>query len=71
MASVHAESADLAFIALAQLMKRADAGRGMSMREGIELAQSSVDVVVQCSRARHRRFVSEIWYDPGAKRRGA
>jgi len=71
IASVHADSADLAFIALAQLMKRADAGRGMSTREGIELAQSSVDVVVQCSRVRHRRFVSEIWYDPGAKRRGA
>jgi type IV secretion system protein VirB11 len=68
--SVHADSAELAFVALAQLMKRSEAGRGMSTREGVELAQLSVDVVVQCSRLRQRRFVSEIWYDPRTKRRG-
>ena len=68
--SVHADTADMAFVALAQLMKRSEAGKGMSTREGVELAQLSVDVVVQCSRIRQRRFVSEIWYDPSAKRRG-
>ncbi len=68
--SVHADSAEMAFVALAQLMKRSDAGKGMSTREGVELAQLSVDVVVQCCRSRQRRFVSEIWYDPSAKRRG-
>ena len=68
--SVHADSAELAFVALAQLLKRSDAGRGMSTREGVELARFSIDVVVQCSRLRQRRFVSEIWYDPSAKRRG-
>ena len=67
--SVHADSAELAFVALAQLMKRSDAGRGMTTREGIELAQLSVDVVVQCSRDRQRRHVSEVWYDPHARRR--
>jgi type IV secretion system protein VirB11 len=66
---VHADSADRAFMALAQLVKRSNAGRGTSTREGIELAQASVDIVVQCSRTRQRRFVSEIWYDPGARRR--
>ena len=60
----------MAFIALAQLMKRSDAGRGMSTRDGVELAQLSIDVVVQCARDRQRRFVREIWYDPGAKQRG-
>jgi type IV secretion system protein VirB11 len=69
IASVQADSADHAFLALAQLMKRSDAGRGMTTRDGVELAQSSVDLVVQCTRTRQRRFVSEIWYDPGAKRR--
>ena len=68
--SVHADTAEMAFVALAQLMKRSEAGKGMSTREGVELAQLSVDVVVQCSRLRQRRFVSEIWYDPSAKRRG-
>jgi type IV secretion system protein VirB11 len=68
--SVHADSAELAFVALAQLLKRSDAGRGMSTREGVELARFSIDVVVQCSRLRQRRFVSEVWYDPSAKRRG-
>jgi type IV secretion system protein VirB11 len=69
IACVQAGRAELAFVALAQLMKRSDGGRGMTTREGVELAQSSIDVVVQCSRSRQHRGVSEIWYDPGAKRR--
>jgi type IV secretion system protein VirB11 len=68
--SVHADSAEMAFVALAQLMKRSGAGQGMSTREGVELAQLSVDVVVQCARERQRRIVLEIWYDPGTKLRG-
>ncbi|MGR4871135.1 P-type DNA transfer ATPase VirB11 [Variovorax sp. LARHSF232] len=72
--SVHANSAEMAFVALAQLMKRSQAGQGMSTREGVELAQMSVDVVVQCARDRSTtgspRVVREIWYDPGTKRRG-
>ena len=62
--SVHADSAQMAFVALAQLMKRSEAGQGMTTREGIELAQLSVDVVVQCARDRQRRVVREIWFDP-------
>ncbi|VTY37683.1 Type IV secretion system protein VirB11 [Xylophilus ampelinus] len=72
--SVHADSAEMAFVALAQLMKRSQAGQGMSTREGVELAQMSVDVVVQCARDRNStgspRIVREIWYDPGTKHRG-
>jgi type IV secretion system protein VirB11 len=71
--SVHADSAEMAFVALAQLMKRSQAGQGMSTREGVELAQMSVDIVVQCARdrqdGRQRRIVREIWYDPGTRRR--
>ncbi|MBT2320790.1 P-type DNA transfer ATPase VirB11 [Variovorax paradoxus] len=71
--SVHADSAEMAFVALAQLMKRSQAGQGMSTREGVELAQMSVDIVVQCARdrqdGRQRRIVREIWYDPGTKLR--
>jgi type IV secretion system protein VirB11 len=65
--SVHADSAAMAFVALAQLMRRSQAGQGMSTREGVELAQLSVDVVVQCARERQRRVVREIWHDPGAR----
>ncbi len=65
--SVHADSAEMAFVALSQLMKRSVAGQGMSTREGVELAQLSVDVVVQCARDRQRRIVREIWYDPATK----
>lgn len=68
--SVHADSAEMAFVALSQLMKRSQAGQGMSTREGVELAQLSVDVVVQCARERQRRIVREIWFDPGTKLRG-
>lgn len=72
--SVHADSAQMAFVALAQLMKRSQAGQGMSTREGVELAQMSVDIVVQCARDRQdglqRRIVREIWYDPDTKVRG-
>jgi type IV secretion system protein VirB11 len=70
IASVHADTAEMAFVALAQLMKRSDACRGISTREGVELAQLSIDIVVQCARSRQRRHVSEVWYDPTAKRRG-
>lgn len=68
--SVHADTAEGAFVALAQIMKRSEAGKGMSTREGVELAQLNVDVVVQCARIKQRRCVSEIWYDPSTKRRG-
>ena len=68
--SVHADNAQMAFVALAQLMKRSEAGQGMSTREGVELAQLSIDVVVQCARDCQRRMVTEIWHDPGTKLRG-
>lgn len=68
--SVHANSAEGAFVALAQLLKRSAAGHGMSTREGIELAQLHIDIVVQCARLQQRRSVSEIWYDPSTQRRG-
>lgn len=68
--SAHADSAEGAFITLANLMKRSAGGAGMSTREGVELAQLNIDVVVQCKQGKKRRFVSEIWYDPSAKRRG-
>lgn len=72
--SVHADSAEKAFVALAQLMKRSQAGRGMTTREGVELARMSVDIVVQCARDRTRaggpRIVREIWHDPASKLRG-
>ncbi|GAA4346113.1 P-type DNA transfer ATPase VirB11 [Variovorax defluvii] len=72
--SVHADSAEMAFVALAQLMKRSQAGQGMTTREGVELAQMSVDIVVQCARDRSTtgspRIVREIWYDPGTQLRG-
>ena len=71
--SVHADSAEMAFVALAQLMKRSQAGQGMTTREGVELAQMSVDIVVQCARDRSSagspRIVREIWYAPGTQLR--
>ena len=68
--SAHADSAEGAFVTLAQLMKHSAVGLGLSIREGIEMAQLHIDVVVQCHRDRQRRGVREVWYDPTAKRRG-
>lgn len=68
--SAHADSAEGAFVALANLLKRSAGGSGLTTREGIELAQLHLDVVVQCNRDRQHRHVSEIWYDPSARRRG-
>lgn len=65
--SVHADSAEMAFVALAQLLKRSDAGRGIGTREGIELARMSIDIVLQCARLRQHRFISEVWYAPHAR----
>jgi type IV secretion system protein VirB11 len=68
--SAHADSAEGAFLTLAQLMKHSAVGQGLATREGIELAQLHIDVVVQCHRERQHRRISEVWYDPTAKRRG-
>jgi type IV secretion system protein VirB11 len=65
--SVHAGSATAAFVEIAQKLRRSEACRGMSLREGVELAQMNVDVVVQCARSASRRHVSQIWYDPSTK----
>lgn len=64
--SVHANSAQGAFLSLGQLMQL---DVGCSLEQGVQLAQYSVDVVVQCSRAGTRRYVSEIWFDPTTKRK--
>ena len=53
--SAHADSAEGAFLTLAQLMKHSAVGQGLATREGIELAQLHIDVVVQCHRERQHR----------------
>lgn len=63
--SIHANSAHDAFLALAQIIKTGEAGRGQDLQEVIALTKSKVDVVVQCARnAQGERCVSEIWYEP-------
>lgn len=65
--SVHANSAEGAFVTLSQLMQL---GISSTLEQGVQLAEYSVDIVVQCSRVGSRRFVSEIWFDPTTKRKG-
>lgn len=66
--SVHAASAALAFEAMALLVKQSTGGRELSRADIKTLLMQTVDIVVQCDREPGRRFVSEVWYEPEAKR---
>jgi type IV secretion system protein VirB11 len=67
--SVHAASASLAFEAMALLVKQSPGGRELSRADIKMLLAQTVDVVVQCGREPGRgRVVTEVWYDPEAKR---
>jgi type IV secretion system protein VirB11 len=67
--SVHASSAALAFEQLMLLVKQSPAGRELARREIRSLLHLLVDVVIQFSCWRQQRFIEEIWYEPGLKRR--
>ena len=69
--SVHAGSAALAFEQLVLLVKQHRAGRELPRADIKSLLLLLIDVVVQFGVERHERFVREIWFDPGAKRRAA
>ncbi|WP_161814124.1 P-type DNA transfer ATPase VirB11 [Steroidobacter agaridevorans] len=66
--SVHAASAALAFEAMALLVKQSPGGRELSRADIKTLLAQTVDIVLQCDREPGRRFVSEVWYEPEAKR---
>lgn len=66
--SVHASSARLAFEQLMLLVKESPGGRDLAREDIKSLLLMLVDVVVQFGMENQRRFVKEIWYDPGAKR---
>jgi type IV secretion system protein VirB11 len=66
--SVHAATAALAFEAMALLVKQSPGGRELSRADIKTLLAQTVDIIVQCDREPGRRFVSEVWYEPEAKR---
>jgi type IV secretion system protein VirB11 len=66
--SVHAASAELAFEQLMLLVKQSPGGQDLSRTDIKNLLYLLVDVVIQFGVERQRRFISEIWYDPHAKR---
>jgi type IV secretion system protein VirB11 len=68
--SVHASSAALAFEQLMLLVKQSPAGRELARNEIRTLLYLLIDVVIQFACWRQQRFVEEIWYEPGLKRRG-
>lgn len=66
--SVHAGSCALAFEQMAMMIRESGAGGGLSMSEIRRLLGIVVDVVVQFDRDERGRFVSEIHYEPRARR---
>ena len=68
--SIHAASAELAFEQLVLLVKQSQGGRELARRDIKSLLYLLVDIVIQFGVERHERFIKEIWYDPGRKRRG-
>jgi type IV secretion system protein VirB11 len=67
--SVHATSAELAFEQLVLLVKQSAAGRELSRVDIKDLLYLLIDIVIQFDTQRHQRFIKEIWYEPGRKRR--
>jgi hypothetical protein len=53
------------------LVKENVAGRELSRSDIRRLLQQLVDVVIQFAVERQRRYITEIWYRPAAKGRGA
>ena len=67
--SVHAASAELAFEQLVLLVKQSRGGQELPRADIKQLLYLLVDIVIQFGVERHRRFIKEIWFDPGRKRR--
>jgi type IV secretion system protein VirB11 len=66
--SVHATSAELAFEQLVLLVKQSAAGRELARTDIKSLLYLLIDVVIQFAVQEHRRYISEIWYQPQRKR---
>src|ERR1700739_2278218 len=67
--SVHAASAELAFEQLVLLVKQSRGVQALPRADIKQLPSLLVDVVIQFGVERHRRFIREIWFEPGRKRR--
>ena len=66
--SVHAGSCALAFEQMGLMIRETGAGGGLTMGEIKRLLHIVVDVVVQFDRDARGRFISEIHYEPRARR---
>lgn len=69
--TVHADSAKLAFEQLTLLVKESAEGRELSREDIRSLLVLSVDVIVQMTRRDGQYRISEVYYDPHAKRRAS
>lgn len=69
--TVHADSARLAFEQLTLLVKEGAEGRELSREDIRSLLTLSVDVIVQMTRRDGQYRISEVYYDPHAKRRAS
>jgi type IV secretion system protein VirB11 len=69
--TVHADSARLAFEQLTLLVKESAEGRELAREDIRRLLHLTIDIVVQMSHREGRYRITEIHYDPEAKRRNA
>lgn len=66
--SVHAGSCSLAIEQMALMIRESGAGGGMTMDEIKRLLHLVIDIIVQFDRDERGRFISEISYEPRARR---
>ena len=69
--TVHADSARLAFEQLTLLVKESEGGQDLEREDIRQLLYLLVDIVVQCKRMDGGFRVTEVYFDPYAKRRSA
>lgn len=67
--TLHADGARGAFDAMALMVKEHPAGRHLADADVRTLLRQLVDVVAHCDRSTGRFRITEVWFDPAAKRR--
>lgn len=69
--TMHADNAPGAFDALALMVKEHPAGRHLADADVRRLLRGLVDVVAHCDRSTGAFRITEVWFDPAAKRDAA
>jgi len=64
--TVHADSAEAAFTAIALQMKETEAGASLGSDDVLDMLRANIDIVVHCVRTPTEFSIAEVWYHGAA-----